>query len=269
MFKLDPKKSYMMPAHFGPRHMDTSASGWYHDVTLMVVPYLTDREKLATYLPRPFEVAEEPIVTVVYACNKDVDWLAGRGYNLIGVSAAVVFNGKKDKLAGQYSLVLWENLTDPILSGRELQGIPKIYADIPDHSITDDNWHTSASHYESKIVDIAIDNLRAPTMEEIEASQKAQEGKDNPMAWRYLPGVGGFGEAVNEATTYPSENVFTGVWTGDGKIEWNRLTWEQNPTQYHIVNALSDLPILEYRRAFVTTGSTNLIIPDRLTRVLR
>ena len=46
------------------------------------------------------------------------------------------------------------------------------------------------------------------------------------------------------------------------------LTWEQNPTQYHIVNALADLPVLAYLPAMVTTGSTNLFVPDRMPRVL-
>jgi len=269
MFKFNPNNSYMMPAHFGPRHMGENTSGWYHDVTMMIVPYLTDREKLGAYLPEPFDVGEEPIVSVVYACNKKVDWLAGHGYNLIGVNASVVFNGEKDKLAGYFTLVMWENLTDPILTGREFQGIPKIYADIPDHSIIAEEWRTNASHFGHKILDILINDLRMPTLEEVEAGQKAQEGKDNWMGWRFLPGVAGIGKSVSEATLFPSENIFTEGWIGNGKIEWNRLTWEQNPTQYHIVNALADLPILEYRPAFVTKGSSNLLVPDRLPRALR
>jgi acetoacetate decarboxylase len=269
MFKFDPTQSYMMPAHFGPRHMGEKSSGWYHDVTMMIVPYLTDRDKLAACLPEPFSVAEEPIVSVVYACNKKVDWLAGHGYNQIGVNAAVEFNGEEDKLAGNFTLVMWENLTDPILAGRELQGIPKIYADIPDHSIIADEWRTNASHFGHKILDISINELRVPTPEEVEAGQKAQEGKDNWMGWRYLPGVGGFGESISEATLFPSENVFTEGWIGAGEIKWNRLTWEQNPTQYHIVNALADLPVLEYLPAFVTKGSSNLFVPDRLPRALK
>ena len=50
------------------------------------------------------------------------------------MSAAVVFNGEQEQLEGTFTLVIWENLTDPILIGREVQGIPKIYADIQDHS---------------------------------------------------------------------------------------------------------------------------------------
>jgi hypothetical protein len=268
VFRFLPYERYLMPGHFGPLHQDENSSGWYRDVTMMIVPYVTDREKLAAFFPEPFTVGEVPTVTVTYACSKDVDWLAGRGYNLIAVTASAVFNGKNEQLVGQYSLVWWENLTDAIISGRELTGIPKIFADIADHSITDGRWQTSASHFDNKILDMSVRNLRPPTAEEIESAQAAREGKDHPMAWRYLPGVGGFGATVSEPTTFPSESIYTGLWIGEGSLDWNRLTFEQNPTQYHVVNALADLPVLEYLPAMVTTGSTNLFVPDRLPRVL-
>jgi 3-hydroxyacyl-CoA dehydrogenase len=268
MFKFNPYERYMMPAHFGGLHQDENSSGWYRDVTMMVVPFLTDREKLAAYLPSPFTVAEQPIVTVTYAHSKDVDWLAGRGYNLIAVTASAVFNGENEQLEGQYSLVWWENLADAILSGRELTGIPKIFADITDHSITDGLWQTSVSHFDNRILDMTVKDLRQPSPEELAATQAAMEGKDHPMAWRYFPGVGGFGATVSEPTTFPSESTYTGAWVGEGSLDWNRLSFEQNPTQYHIVNALADLPVLAYLPAMVTTGSTNLFVPDRLPRVL-
>jgi len=268
MFKFNPYERYMMPAHFGPMHQDENTSGWYRDVTMMVVPFLTDRDKLAAYLPAPFTVGEQAIVTVAYAQSKDVDWLAGRGYNLIAVTASVVFNGENEQLEGQYSLVWWENLADAILSGREMTGIPKIFADITNHSITDGEWQTHVSHFDNRILDMSVKNLRLPTPEEIEANQSALEGKDHPMAWRHIPGVGGFGASLSEPTTFPSESVYTGAWIGEGKIDWNHLSFKQNPTQYHIVNALADLPVLAYLPAMVTTGSTNLFVPDRMPRVL-
>jgi 3-hydroxyacyl-CoA dehydrogenase/acetoacetate decarboxylase len=268
MFKFSPHERYMMPAHFGPTPQGEKSSGWYHDVTMMVVPYLTDREKLAAMLPHPVEVGEQPVVTVVYACSRDVDWLAGRGYNLIAVTASAVFKGENEHLEGQYSLVWWENLADAILSGRELTGIPKIFAEIPDHTVTDGLWQTNVSHFGNDILNMSINHLRVPTAEEMAAAQAAQEGKDHPMGWRYLPRVGGFGAAISQPTTFPSESVYTGAWIGEGSLEWNHLTWEQNPTQCHIVNALADLPILEYLPAMVTTGSTNLFVPERLPRVL-
>lgn len=268
LFKLKPDGAYMMPAHFGERPVSPKSSGWYRDVTIMVVPFLTDRDRLAAYLPAPWEVAEEPVVTVTYARNRDVDWLAGHGYNLVGVNAAAIFKGEKETLAGTYTLVMWENLADPILTGRELQGIPKIYADIDDHSVIDGQWQTSASHFGHKIMDMSVSGLREPTLEEIEAYARANEGRDNPMAWRYLPGVSHMGHRVNEPTTFPSETTLTEVQVGQGTVNWQQLSWEQNPTQCHIVNALADLPVLDYLPAMVARGSTNLLVPERLPRVI-
>jgi hypothetical protein len=150
-----------------------------------------------------------------------------------------------------------------------MRGLPKIYADIPDHRIMADEWRTNASHFGHKILDISVSNLKMPTSGDVESGQKVRNDKDNWMGWRFLPDVNGFGQTVNEATLYPSESVYKEIWIGEGKIEWNRLTWEQNPTQYHIVNALADLPIFEHRPAIMTKGSTNLFIPDRSPRVLR
>jgi len=256
-----------MPAHFGPRRFSPKSSGWYRDVTAMVVSYLTDREELARYLPEPFQVGEEALVSIFYARNRQVDWLAGHGYNMIAVNALAVFDGKNDQLTGEYTLVMWENLTDPILTGRELQGIPKIYADIPDPSVIGGEWRSSASHFGHKIVDMVITDLRPATEAELEDGKKAK-ADSTPMAWRYLPGVSGLGETTSEPTAYPSENEFESVQVGKGSLVWHELTWEQNPTQFHIVNALAALPILEFRPALVTEGSTNLIIPDRLPRGL-
>jgi acetoacetate decarboxylase len=268
MFQFDPKARYMMPAHFGEPESGQKPSGWYHDVTSIIVSYTTDRERLAAYLPEPFEVAENAVVRVIYACNKKVDWLAGRGYNLLGIEAEVIYNGENDQLQGTYTLALWENLADAIISGRELQGIPKIFADIPDHSILDGDWSCYASHFGNKIVEMQVTDVRAASAEEIAAGEKAQEGKDNPMHWRYLPNVGGFGAAMSEPTISPLENVIKEAYIGSGEVSWRHLTWEQNPTQFHIVNALANLPVLEYRPAIIFKGSTNLMLPTRWARKL-
>lgn len=269
MFKLEPDQRYAMPAHFGPTYIGEKTSGVYHDVTAMAVSYLTDRNKLAAYLPAPFRVADEAVVTVFYACNKEIDWLAGHGYNMIAVNAAVVYDGEKEQLTGTYSLVMWENLADPILIGREMQGIPKIYADIPDHTINSDVWRCNASHFGHKIIDLSLQNLVQVSDADIAAAERANEVTNNPMTWRFQPAPGGFGEpTVNENVLFPSRNTVKEAWVGEGELEWAQLTWEQNPTQYHIVNALHALPVLSYLPALVTRGSADLSLPDRWTRTL-
>ena len=269
MFSLDPSATYLMPAHFGPRYTGEKSSGWYRDVTVLAVPFRTERASLERLLPPGFEVADDAVVTVYYACNKNIDWLAGHGYNMVGVNARSVFLGADSPLEGNYSLVIWENLADPILVGREVQGIPKLYADIPEHLIEEGVWRCSASHFGNKIVDLcAHDFVEVPT-EQVAAARQAQEGKEHPLTWRYIPAVGGYGPpSVSEAVTFPSENIYSSVMVGEGTVSWNNLTWEDNPTQFHIVNTLEQLPVLEYLPAIVTRGSTNLVLPENWTRSL-
>jgi len=245
------------------------SSGWYHHVTSLVVSYRTDREKLAAYLPKPFEVADDATISVVYACNKEVDWLAGHGYNLISVNASVVFNGAVDHLQGFYTLVMWENLTDPILMGREVQGIPKIYADIPDHAMVNGTWRVKASHFSHGIMAMTVSSLVDPTLEEITGLQESMVDKDNWMGWKYIPNPDGVGASVTMPTLFPAETTYSAVQIGTGSVAWEHLEWEQNPTQYHIVNALADLPVLEYLPAVMTKGSTNLAVEGKPVRELK
>ena len=268
MFNFDPDERYLMPAFFGPA-MRGVKSGKYNQVTNMIVSYLTDAEKLSAYIPAPFEVADLPVMTIACACNKEVDWLAGRGYNLIGVNAAVKFNGEQDKLEGNLTLVMWENLTDPILTGREIQGIPKVYADIPDHQVIEGEWRVNASHFSNRILEMTAKNLRAPTEEEMTGYQEATEGKDNWMGWKYIPNTGGVGAALSHPTLFPASSEFTEVLVGEGNVSWEHLTWEQNPTQYYIVNALADLPNLGVVATIITKGSTDLAPPEAAPGVLK
>ena len=268
MFELQSDQRYQMPAHFGPRPLHPGASGWYHDVTALSVSYVTDADALNALLPAPYRAAEEPRISVTYAANRKVDWLAGHGYNMIAVNAEVVFEGKEEQLEGNFCLVIWENLCDPILSGRELQGIPKVYADIPDHQVNSGNWSASASHFGHRIVELKASALREPTAEEVIAHETRQRGRNHSLGWRYMPGIGGAGHAINEATTYHSETQLREAWLAEGDIQWSKLTWEQNPTQFHFVNALADLPVRHLLPALITRGSTNLILPDQPTRII-
>ena len=264
MFKLDANKLYMMPAHFGPW---IQRSSWYHDVTSIVVTYLTDRDKVRQYLPAPFELDEEPIVSVTASMNRNIDWMAGWGYNLITVGVSAVFKGEDPAIHAPYCLVMWENSTDPIINGRELLGVPKIYADIPDHQEIHGAWYTRASHYGNKIMDMSVGELVELPAKNLK--QMNRESKRSALfCWQYIPKIGQLGAAVNAPALFPKESIIKQAWTGKGGIQWRHLTWEQNPTQFHIVNALADLPVLEMRMALVTKGSNNLKVPGHPPRYL-
>jgi len=75
---------------------------------------------------------------------KEIEWLAGRGYNILGVTFPAVFKGKEDTARGPFLTVLWENLADPIITGREELGFSKIYCELPEPRISRGEAHAVA-----------------------------------------------------------------------------------------------------------------------------
>ena len=268
-FKIPKNGNDMMPFNFGPRATNANVSGWYRDVTMIVVPYLTDANILRSIIPEQFSIPEEPVVSIAYACNKDIDWLAGRAYNLISVSVETTFKGTVDQETAAYNLVFWENLTDPILTGRELQGIPKIYADIEDHKLKSGTASSHVSHYNNPILDISISNLTKLDDDIVKTISDSEKNKKT-FGYRYIPNVDVTKEpVVAEPILHTSHNFFKEMHLGQGHVDWHSSSWEQNPTQAHIINKLKELPILEYKDAVFIKGATNLFIPEQPSKVLK
>ena len=252
MFNFSPQSNYSMPAHFGG--VEGQPRSWtYADVTSVLIRYETDLEALSRYVPEPFEITQ-PVVGINYSMNRGVEWMAGGNYNLIGVNVPVAYRHGDERIEGQYALVVWENKTCPILGGREQTGIPKIFADIEDLHQLEDRLFTSASYEGSAFLRIDARKTNAVTPEELSVINQ-QLGKLNWFGWRYIPNTGGPGAALSHPTLYPIESVFTSGWRGEGRVHWQALTWEQNPTQAHIIEALSTLPINSYGDCAITSGN--------------
>lgn len=260
MFTFDDNATYMMPAHFGGHVPSPEDAGdaKYHDVISVAVGYVTDQALLEQYVPDSFEVLE-PVLSVSATTNRQCDWLAGRSYNIVGVSVPFVrFKGKEDEVEGSYCLVLWEDLTHPILTGREQTGVPKIYAEIEDTRLHMDRWHSCASTFGTTFVNISLENVKEASDEEV-ATINADKPVGNMMAWRYIPNVGRPGAALSHATLFPQQPGDTlKAWHGEPNVTWNPVTWEQSPTQFSIINALAGLPILEYRWGMAQRGPHTL-----------
>ncbi len=255
---------HMMPAHFGPMSLFNSAPEGthhlkdlvYHDITSLSVTYLTDHDRLQKFLPDSFKVTEKPLVRAAYTMNRQIDWLAGGDYNIVGVYVPAVFNGTQDKVAGVYCMVLWENLTDPILVGRELAGIPKIFGDIEDHTIVNGIWRTSLSNRGHKILDMTVSELKPMDAEFCKTLEQGAE-RQPMLGWRYIPD-GKDGAALSHGTVFPYAIKVREASLAKGKIQWYDSSWEKNPMQFHIVNALKALPIVEIQSALVWKGSLTL-----------
>lgn len=269
-YQFQPGRMYRMPTHFGPslgpRQGEAGRKFANVDspkVTARSVSFLTNREQLIPLLPEGFELVAEPVVTVEITYITEIEWLAGRGYNTLGVSFPVVFNGKKDHGVGSFLVVLWENLTDPILTGREELGFSKIYCEIPEPRIYQGLTHCTAGWMDFKFMDLKIWNLRQLPTEETTAQISKQSG-DGILHYKYLPKTGDWGKPdIAYVTLTPSANpnqVVKEVWQGEGIVQFHKATWEDLPTMFHIVNAFYDLEIKEYRGAKVlrTIGGKDL-----------
>jgi hypothetical protein len=277
MARPDPTLRYLMPAIAG--YQPGTAGTWYHDVTGLSVTFRTHREAVAVLLPDRFEVGAgpdaEPLVTVSWASNRGVDWLAGGGYHLVGVNVAATYRGEVDTVAGGYCVILWEDATEPILTGREQTGIPKVYADITDLEPRDGGFGvravvappTPGRRVAPLTGDTALDGHLVVELEVeglvpvAEAETRAMEERSRAGSWmgyKYIPRIAGGGADLEYATVFPTEQVYDRVEAGIGRVRFFPSTFERNPTHWQVVNLLCQLEPLEVRSAFLTHGKTRL-----------
>jgi len=261
---------YRMPTHFGPsmgpRQGERGRRFECRDTpkaTEISVSFLTNREQLGGLLPEDFEVGAEPVVTVTASYITEIEWLAGRGYNTLGVSFPAVFNGKQDQVTGSFLTVLWENLADPIITGREELGIAKIYCELPEARTCRGETHCIASWMGFKFM-----NLKTMSMERLppeEASVFARMGAgDGILHYKYMPRTGEWGSPdASYVTLTPADTpnrVVKEAWRGEGTVQFHKATWEDLPTMFHIVNAFHELEIKEWRGSTMvkTVGGKDL-----------
>jgi len=270
-YKFKPGKSYLMPTHFGPIFGATSLCSAVNggpkfdyrdsDMTGISVRFLSNREQLEGLLPEGvgLEVGAEPLVTVRATYQESIAWLAGHGYNVLGVSFPAVFRGEKDHVVkGDFLLVLWQNLADPIIVGREEFGFSKLYAEIPEPRIYQGETHCTASWLGFKFLDMKLKNMKRLSPEEATASVN-QQTSEGFMHYKYIPRTGEWGNADVAYVTLSRSAIpyalTKEVWQGEGTAEFHKAAWEDLPTQFRIVNAFHNLEIKEYQGASIVKGT--------------
>lgn len=273
-------KMYRMPTHFGPslgprqgRDGQRFACKDTPKTTTLSVSFLTNREQLEELLPEGFTLGGEPIVTVAASYMTEIEWLAGRGYNILGVSFPAIFNGKEDYAVGNLLTVLWENLADPIITGREELGYSKIYCELPEPTVYGGETHCIASWLGFKFLDLKLRNMTQVDPEELPSPASGQtDGKlTGTLHYKYIPRTEDWGDAdAAYAVLTPAETpnrVVKEMWRGEGTVEFHKARWEDMPTQYTIVNAFAELEIKEYRGASITKTVGSKDLSDQ--RILR
>lgn len=252
---------YVMPTAFGETR--TKDVIHYGDITTFAVMYRTDKDALAALLPEPFEPPDSPDVTVYCQMCRQVDFMAGRGYNIVGVNLSAVFNGKKDRFAYpvNYAAILWENDAFPIIQGREALGAPKIYADIPDPQRKGNNWRFHCSVYGKRLVEAEIKT--AVKLDDTMRQQIENLSSESLwVGWKHIPGTNGVGSDVSFPTVIPHKLTVNEAWMGEGSHRLFEATWEDVLISAQIIQGLRTLVVKEYLPAFIFRGPNDLLVGE-------
>lgn len=261
-YRLKPNTSYRMPTHFGatpgPRQLpDGRKADLKNNPKRLVatVSYLTEEAAIEALLPPGFRLPAdaEPIVTAEIQFLKEFDWLAGRGYNTLGIKFPALFRGKSGDISGVFLAVLWENLPDPILSGRDELGFNKLWCEIDEPAVTGGRYRFAAHWLGHRFFEMEIFDLTPGQPTAAGTVLATPPGNTGMLHFKYVPRTGAPGEVdAQYVTRTPAANPdVTVIERQDAKGSFRFLAsrWEDLPTQYHVVNAFAALPFKEFRGA--------------------
>lgn len=196
----------------------------------------------------------------------NLGWLGGSGYNHIGLYIHGVEYTSEDGsvVKGAYLPVLFESLTDPIISGREELGMPKIYSSIDIY-----RRHTSyrvRTGWEGALWgDFLLQGL-----EEVDSSSSTEEkpAEEALLTYKYLPTTGpeNKGKAAEEYTVLydavtdeTKPKIHKTYKAQKASFAIDPLDWEQLPTLHHVISRLAELPIYDIVEAKIVEGEG---VPD-------
>jgi hypothetical protein len=266
---LNLKPQYRMPRVFGalpgPRNVPRDKQNLPDNQTELVigVTALTDAKLLQELLPPDCTLDGEPLLTVSMTFKSNIGWLAGRGYSILRTSFRIAYESKaRGRLTGNFIPVLWENLADPIMTGREELGYAKIYAEMPAPVVIGGNYSAVATWQGFRFFEIETSEL---------SETSAPSEPSGAFHYKFVPRTGSLGEADAAYLEYaPPNQLATGYgglqvtrrMLGRGSFKFHRARWEDVPFQYPIINALAALPVREVRGASVTTLAATGAIGD-------
>ena len=270
-----PQKYWRMPFGFGPMpgprqdHYGKPRRSEQSTFTTASIRFKTSRTALQTLFPpgRTGYRFKNP-GTVAYASfsqttlNK-MEWLGGSGYSHLGLYIHGLEYEKPDGtvISGTYMPILFESLTDPIVSGREEMGMPKLYSAI-DIFRRSESYHIKASWQGATWGSFSLTGLN-----EVDPAKEAGTLSGEADAWimvhRYIPSVGrsnkGRAEAdyacfVPFAEDTPSPKA-QWVWKATAaKFDIDGLDWDSLPTLHHVVSRFTELPVYDIMGGMLVEG---------------
>jgi hypothetical protein len=236
--------------------------------TTASVRFKTSRTFLETIFPtQSFSFRDRATVCLAsfsVTTPGSVSGLGGDGcYSSFGLYLHGVEYRKKDgtSVLGSYLPVVFENLADSVISGREEIGIPKLFCDI-NIKRRSNTYHMEASWRGTSFAEISLSQLEVDDPR-TESRAFSREVDYDTLAYRYVPAVGAPGQADAEyAIVVPGEEEkvvcpsVNAVWRSkDASVRIDARDWSALPTLHHVTSILAEIPIYEVVSAKVVEGT--------------
>ena len=277
-----PQTYWRMPKAFGPMpgprqsHESRPRNGVESTFTTASIKIKTSRTILQNlFPPGSTQWRFKSPGTIAYCSfsqttlNK-MEWLGDSGYSHIGLYIHGVEYVKQngEVVNGTYMPILFENLADPIISGREELGMPKLYCAI-DIERDSKSYHIRTSWNGMTWGRFELNDLQEAGQTNGATGKIAGDTTDEGiLVHRYIPAVGRDekGKADAEYTVFdafaeaePKPQPHTTLKSSNASITLNARDWSALPTLHHVVARLADVPVYEVISAQVVEGTG---VPD-------
>lgn len=258
----------------GPRQSTpkgVSYQGW--DVvrtTTVTITFRSSKDLLSSFLPHDcFSIlttedkSNTSNASFIFTKLENLPWLAGRGYDMCGFFIHnVACRGRDEVVQGNYLSVLFENLADPITSGREELGFAKVYTSL--------QANQDADKYEVEIgwegtVFGRMSLKRLQLQDHDTANSQSSKSSEGTLHFKYVPKTGtkGMHDAMYPTYSPPPPHDMARVlrrWmTTDAQVSFKDLGFDDLPTLHHIASRLAELKFEVLEASIVeSVGFTDL-----------
>lgn len=245
--------------------------------TTYSIRFQSSRTYLQNLLPPGFTFSTpgtKVFASLVCTTLDGMTWLAGKGYRMCGLYIHGVNFTKRDqsKVYGSYLAVLFEDLADPIVTGRAELGMPKLFADIDVREQGDGRSCTiSLSWRGAQFGEMDIFGLVEEDPSAVNGTEQSGplRGPGPPppppeqglFLYRYVPAVGEPGKADAEYPVFvpkqepaPDAAAPTTLTTKTASLKFEPRDWQSLPTLHNIAKGLAEVPIYAIEEAKLTKG---------------
>ncbi|KAF7891745.1 hypothetical protein EAF00_008047 [Botryotinia globosa] len=232
------------------------------------ITFKTYKSYLLTLLPSDdFQIGTEGMwATATFSVTRldNLEWLGGRGYSMLGLyvhdivhkSSSDSDSGDSAELRGDFLPVLFENMADPIITGREELGFSKVFATLDQKASSESSFVLSAGWEGTEFCRLTLDDL--------EEAPDAESALQTPVLhYKAIPSSTQKGQDAEYATIYPSIPKAEGEqrWkAGKAEIVFTDLEHKELdmafPTLANIIKGLRGVKVVEIMRSGIQASKS-------------